>query len=65
MRVLDELMGKQRLYAGRGRNGSSLVSLSDPRGRVRLRLTVDTLGAARIEFVGDNGQVLKTINESR
>lgn len=65
MKVLDALFGKQRLYAGRARNGSSLVSLSDPRGRVRLRLTVDTLGAASIEFVGENGQVLKTINESR
>jgi len=65
MKVLDAFFGKQRLYAGRGRNGSSLVSLSDPRGRVRLRLTVDTLGAASIEFVGENGQVLKTINESR
>jgi len=65
MKVLDAFFGKQRLYAGRGRNGSSLVSLSDPRGRVRLRLTVDTLGAASIEFVGENRQVLKTINESR
>jgi hypothetical protein len=65
MKVLDAFFGKQRLYAGRARNGSSLVSLSDPRGRVRLRLTVDTLGSASIEFVGENGQVLKTINESR
>jgi hypothetical protein len=64
MKVLDQFFGKQRLYAGRGRNGSSLVSLSDPHGRVRLRLSVDTLGAASIDFVGENGQVLKTINES-
>jgi hypothetical protein len=65
MRVLDALGGKQRLYAGRGRNGASLVSLSDPTGNVRLRLSVDTLGAARIEFLSRTGEVVRTINESR
>ena len=65
MKILDALTGTQRLYAGRGRNGSSLVSLSDPRGKVRLRLSVDTLGAARIEFLSVAGDVIKTINESR
>ena len=65
MKVLDALMGMQRLYAGRGRNGSSLVLLIDPRGRARLRLSVDTLGAARIEFLSAAGDVIKTINESR
>jgi hypothetical protein len=65
MKVLDALSGRQRLYAGRGRNGSSLVSLSDPGGKVRLRLSVDTLGAAKIEFLSEAGNVIKTINESR
>jgi hypothetical protein len=65
MKVLDALSGTQRLYAGRGRNGSSLVSLSDPGGKVRLRLSVDTLGAAKIEFLSEAGNVIKTINESR
>lgn len=65
MKVLDALSGKQRLYAGRGRNGSSLVTLSDPSGRPRLRLSVDTLGTARIEFLSATGDVIKTINESR
>jgi hypothetical protein len=65
MKVLDALSGTQRLYAGRGRNGSSLVSLSDPGGKVRLRLSVDTLGAAKIEFLSAAGEVIRTINESR
>jgi hypothetical protein len=65
MRVLEALFGKQRLYAGRGRNGSSLVSLSDPQGRVRLRLTVDTLGAASIQFLSEKGEVVRTINDAR
>jgi hypothetical protein len=65
MKVLDALAGSQRLYAGRARNGSSLVSLSDPSGKVRLRLSVDTLGAARIEFLSQTGEIVKTINASR
>jgi hypothetical protein len=65
MKILDQLGGRQRLYAGRARNGASLVSLSDPDGKVRLRLSVDTVGAARIEFLNKGGDVIKTISENR
>jgi hypothetical protein len=65
MKAFEPFTGSQRLYAGRARNGSSLVSLSDPGGKVRLRLSVDTVGAARIEFLNKDGNVIKTINESR
>lgn len=61
LRALSQLDPKQRLYAGRSRNGSSLVTLSDPLGRVRLRLSVDSLGVASIEFLGDKGQVVRQI----
>jgi hypothetical protein len=61
LKVLSQLDPKQRLYAGRARNGSSLVTLSDPLGRVRLRLSVDSLGGASIEFLGDKGQVVRQI----
>jgi hypothetical protein len=61
LKVLSQLDPKQRLYAGRSRNGSSLVTLSDPLGRVRLRLSVDSLGVASIEFLGDKGQVVRQI----
>jgi hypothetical protein len=64
MRAFESFTGRQRLYAGRARNGSSLVSLSDPGGKVRLRLSVDTVGAARIEFLNKDGNVTKTINEA-
>jgi hypothetical protein len=65
MKIFETLTGSQRLYAGRARNGSSLVSLSDPSGRVRLRLSVDTLGVPKIEFLSAGGDVTKTINETR
>ena len=65
MKAFETFTGSQRLYAGRARNGSSLVSLSDPGGKVRLRLSVDTLGAARIEFLNKDGNVIKTITETR
>jgi hypothetical protein len=46
-----------RLYAGRSRDdGASLVSLHDGEGRTRLRLRVDTLGAAVIEFLNSDGR---------
>jgi hypothetical protein len=61
LKVLSPLDPKQRLYAGRARNGSSLVTLSDPLGRVRLQLSVDSLGVASIEFLDDKGQVVRQI----
>jgi hypothetical protein len=65
MKLLEPFFGMQRLYAGRGRNGASLVALSDPAGKVRLRLSVDSVGAAKIEFLNQTGEVVKTIDESR
>ncbi len=65
MKAFEPFAGSQRLYAGRARNGASLVSLSDPGGKVRLRLSVDSAGAARIEFLNKDGNVIKTINETR
>lgn len=61
LKALSQVDPKQRLYAGRSRNGSSLVTLSDPLGRVRLRLSVDSLGVASIEFLDDKGQVVRQI----
>jgi hypothetical protein len=49
-----------RLYVGKLPDRSSAVTLSDPKGRPRLRLTVDSLGAARIEFLDDAGHVTRT-----
>ena len=49
------------MFVGRDRSKSALVSLSDPQGKVRLRLAVDSLGAARIEFLDADGRVTRAI----
>ena len=54
-------MAAQRMFVGRDRSKSALMSLSDPQGKVRLRLAVDSLGAARIEFLDTDGKVTRAI----
>jgi hypothetical protein len=69
--ALDRLRGPvngvplfaQRAYIGRDVARSALVSLSDPMGRARLRLVVDSLGAPRIEFLDEGGRVVRQIPE--
>ena len=56
-----EPLAAQRMFVGRDRSRSSLVSLSDPQGKVRLRLAVDSLGAARIEFLDADGKVTRAL----
>jgi hypothetical protein len=63
LRVLRAYFPKERLYAGRGRDGAALLSLSDPAGRARLRLRVDSLGTASIEFLNESGQVTRRVPE--
>jgi len=49
----------ERLFLGRTRSRASAVVLSDPAGRPRLRLQVDSLGVARIEFLDESGAVVR------
>lgn len=51
----------RRLFAGRDVAGASVITLSDPSGKPRLRMQVDSTGAASIAFLDGNGQVVKTI----
>jgi hypothetical protein len=51
----------RRLFAGRDVEGSSLVALSDPDGKPRLRLQVDKLGKASITFLDPSGKAVRTI----
>jgi hypothetical protein len=53
--------GRGRLFAGRQFDGASVMALSDGRGRTRIRLKVDSLGTAAIEFLDDTGNVTRTI----
>jgi hypothetical protein len=51
----------QRLFIGRDPSKSAVLNLADPNGKPRLRLVVDSLGAARIEFLDEAGKVTSTV----
>ncbi len=57
-------MPATRVAAGKGEDKSAFVMLADPKGRSRLRLTVDSLGAAMIEFLDAGGHVTHRIPEA-
>jgi hypothetical protein len=46
-----------RVYLGRDRNKAAVLNLSDPNGKPRLRLRVDSLGKASLEFLDEKGVV--------
>jgi hypothetical protein len=50
-----------RVFVGRDPSRSAILRLSDPMGRPRLRMIVDSLGAARIEFLDGRGRVMQQI----
>jgi hypothetical protein len=52
---------RTRVFAGKDRSKASIVRLDDPHGRPRLRLSVDSLGAARIEFLDEKGTVTHAV----
>ncbi|HEX2078596.1 MAG TPA: hypothetical protein VHG08_12830 [Longimicrobium sp.] len=54
----------QRVYVGRGRNRTAALTLGDPQGRTRLRLAVDSLGVARLEFLDATGRVTYSLPDS-
>ncbi len=61
---LRQYSPKLRMYAGRGRNGDSLVQLADGEGRTRLQMVVDSAGNARIEFLDEKGKVTQRLPET-
>jgi hypothetical protein len=54
----------QRVYVGRDAARSAVVNLSDPAGRPRLRLRVDSLGVPSLEFLDDSGRVTSRLPEA-
>jgi hypothetical protein len=55
----------QRVWLGRDRSKSSVLRLSDPMGRARLIMRVDSLGAPHLEFLDDSGRVTARLPEPR
>ena len=54
-----------RFFAGKTLDKASAVTLSDPQGRPRLRLQVDSTGAASIDFLDADGHVTDHFPASR
>lgn len=54
-----------RVYLGRDRTKSALLNLYDPNGKPRLRLKVDSLGGASLEFLDEQGVVTTRFPERK
>lgn len=50
-----------RVFIGRDYGREATLTLSDPSGRPRLALAVDSLGQARISFLDEGGEVIRQI----
>lgn len=55
----------RRVFVGRDAKKAAVVNLADPDGRTRLRMVVDSLGAARLEFLDQKGAVTARYPASR
>jgi len=56
-------MFAQRAFFGRDPDKNAVVNLADAQGKTRLRLVVDSLGSASIEFLDASGAVLRRITD--
>jgi len=54
-------IGAYRVFVGSDRDDDAVVRLSDSQSNVRLRMKVDSLGNAAIEFLDKKGEVKKRI----
>ena len=52
-----------RVYLGRDRSKAAVLNLYDPNGKPRLRLKVDSLGGASLEFLDEQGTVTARMPE--
>lgn len=62
MRDNNELTS-ERLFLGKGRNDASLLVLSDIKGRPRLVMQVTAEGEARLDFMDEGGNVVRSLGE--
>jgi hypothetical protein len=53
-----------RLYAGRDINKNAVVNLFDPQGKIRMRMRVDSLGRASLDFLDETGKVTYSLPDS-
>lgn len=57
-------LAANRLFLGRDVSKNAVVNLHDPLGRIRLRLRVDSLGRAGMDFLDDSGRVTFSLPDS-
>jgi hypothetical protein len=57
-------LNAQRLFVGRDPSKSAVLNLSDRDGKPRLRLVVDSLGGAHIDFLDATGRVTNSVTGS-
>jgi hypothetical protein len=62
MADLSQATGAERILVGRTRDRSATIALSDAAGKPRVRLVVDSAGAARLDFLDASGQVTRSIS---
>jgi hypothetical protein len=58
-------LAAERVYVGRDRSKSAVVNLSDPSGKPRIRLRVDSLGTPSLEFLDETGRVTSRLPEAK
>jgi hypothetical protein len=54
-----------RVFVGKTPDRSAALTLGDPRGRTRLRLTVDSLGNPAMEFLDEGGRTVRRYPDTR
>jgi hypothetical protein len=57
-------LAAQRLYVGRDNAKNAVVNLSDAQGRIRMRMRVDSLGRASLDWLDDRGRVTFSLPDS-
>jgi hypothetical protein len=55
-------LGAHRIFLG-SEDRTAALGIQDPSGHTRLRLSVDSLAAPRIEFLDEGGKVLRVLPE--
>lgn len=57
----EGVFGFERLSLGKGQDQAAAIRLSDPKGRVRINLSVDAAGVPKLEFLDETGKVTHSL----
>lgn len=60
-RLQEEDSSPTRVFVGKDKDRNSVVRLYDASGKPRISMVVDAAGAARIDFLDENGKVTSTL----